>query len=972
MSDPLFEAFVNLELPRRSAFLTNAITGWDDDPNDGGAPAILANSPLGTWFREETAEKWWRKTETVWVETGSGGLDCLIFQPGGVGAGPIIWNTWAGLYAELLARRAAAPGIFVTIFFDDSIVSPAVIPAGAYDLTNCPLSGMPGAGAQVQFADGTSAIGIRWVTGKIKLDNMNTAGALETLPAGTHGITVDDSSVIQTGSGLASTFFDTSASSFVICYLRNGSILGFSADGPIFTGTAAAAFLAFRVFDANPINAPLGGSHRPNMIQGAVGSLMILQIENTIGMGTTSNAAGTVFPSWQGTILPVQFTEPAFLVPNPFQAPSSAASVTAALGQALRLDASGGPIAQTLPAISGASRALANPGGFLAVVETGGGVVTLSPDAGDTINGVASLILPSNGGVLLMSDGLSNWEIVASQTPGGLATASNALIYREGAAETGPVIFGTWAGVMARLADLRAAGGGEGSFEVLMDDSVTSPVVIPANADTTPIAPTAAFTGPAGPLVDRMTLTDSGATFTAADVGKWVTIAGATTPANDGTFLITAQAGTTLEYLNAAGVAEAQGSATYSLTVPHDLSGTTIGSIGVSLITIADGATFTGLRHFRGASTLTVAAAAGSPSPISDFAASDDDAVIVEFGFRIDCTTGGPPLVDTTAGSSSLFVAIQVHADAEIANSPSGGRPVFHIGLAGQYGRVTMIGESQVWRNGLSSVVGAIVVVSVPRGSIYGLQANLLGTTISFVNALGIHQNVQPIPPAAAATAPISPNAQYHIMRFDVSGGGFTQTLIDLPEENGSQVTGYRTTIKEESGTAGLLVDAAGANTIEGSTSPYPIPAGGTVVFVADGDNNWYVEAIVPHPLPEKWGQDNVTASQTDVDLGAKVSTNFNTIKAIRAGSIVGMGTRLSEAITDATEDSAVVTVTINGTPGTLGISHASGTNPSGGEAAQGVGVDSYVAGDLLGIQITTLGSFTPTTTDIEAWLEIA
>lgn len=71
-----FEDFVNLELPRRSTFLTKAITSYDADPNLGGAPAILQGAPLGTWFYEETADKWWRKknaTPTGWVDVSPGG-----------------------------------------------------------------------------------------------------------------------------------------------------------------------------------------------------------------------------------------------------------------------------------------------------------------------------------------------------------------------------------------------------------------------------------------------------------------------------------------------------------------------------------------------------------------------------------------------------------------------------------------------------------------------------------------------------------------------------------------------------------------------------------------------------------------------------------------------------------------------------------------------------------------------------------
>jgi hypothetical protein len=120
---------------------------------------------------------------------------------------------------------------------------------------------------------------------------------------------------------------------------------------------------------------------------------------------------------------------------------------------------------------------------------------------------------------------------------------------------------------------------------------------------------------------------------------------------------------------------------------------------------------------------------------------------------------------------------------------------------------------------------------------------------------------------------------------------------------------------------------------------------------------------------PEKWNQQNVPAGQTDVELFALMSTSFDRIKMPRAGSIIALSTRFTEAITDATPGSAVVTVTINGVAGTLALAHSSAVNPSGGEATQAAGIDTYNAGDELGIQITTLGSFVPNTTDLEAWL---
>jgi len=136
-------------------------------------------------------------------------------------------------------------------------------------------------------------------------------------------------------------------------------------------------------------------------------------------------------------------------------------------------------------------------------------------------------------------------------------------------------------------------------------------------------------------------------------------------------------------------------------------------------------------------------------------------------------------------------------------------------------------------------------------------------------------------------------------------------------------------------------------------------------------DTAW-VRGQVREHVGEKWTQENVAATQTNVDLSAMVSTHFDDIKMIRAGSIVGLGTRFTEAITDANADSCLVEVTVNGVEGNLGISHSSGGNASGGQATQDPGVDTFSAGDRIGVSITTLGTFAPTTTDVEAWLEVA
>lgn len=123
-------------------------------------------------------------------------------------------------------------------------------------------------------------------------------------------------------------------------------------------------------------------------------------------------------------------------------------------------------------------------------------------------------------------------------------------------------------------------------------------------------------------------------------------------------------------------------------------------------------------------------------------------------------------------------------------------------------------------------------------------------------------------------------------------------------------------------------------------------------------------------PLPEQWCQNNVVASQTNVVVSSQVSTNFDDLKMIRAGSIVGFATRLTANVAAGT---LTVEITKNGaaltTPFT--IVHTAGGNPGGGVGTQAVGVSTYVAGDLIGVRLTTDAGFLPITTDLEAWVEV-
>lgn len=125
------------------------------------------------------------------------------------------------------------------------------------------------------------------------------------------------------------------------------------------------------------------------------------------------------------------------------------------------------------------------------------------------------------------------------------------------------------------------------------------------------------------------------------------------------------------------------------------------------------------------------------------------------------------------------------------------------------------------------------------------------------------------------------------------------------------------------------------------------------------------------YALPEQWAYNDVPANLAAATMSAQVSTNFDTIQMIRAGSLVGLSVRFTEAIPVGAGAEATIIVTINGAATALQIVCDGATNSSGGVVTATTGDIPYVAGDLIGMTITTSATFTPTTTDCEAWVQV-
>jgi hypothetical protein len=132
----------------------------------------------------------------------------------------------------------------------------------------------------------------------------------------------------------------------------------------------------------------------------------------------------------------------------------------------------------------------------------------------------------------------------------------------------------------------------------------------------------------------------------------------------------------------------------------------------------------------------------------------------------------------------------------------------------------------------------------------------------------------------------------------------------------------------------------------------------------AGGATRALTETANVFALPEQWAVQNVPANQAGVAMSAQVSTNFDDIRMTRPGWLVGIGARVTEAITAGV---LLVEATINGA--IVGGAVLTVSNPPG-QTLAALGAVPYAAGDLIGMKYTTDVAFLPITTDVEAWLE--
>jgi hypothetical protein len=386
-----------------------------------------------------------------------------------------------------------------------------------------------------------------------------------------------------------------------------------------------------------------------------------------------------------------------------------------------------------------------------------------------------------------------------------------------------------------------------------------------------------------------------------------------------------------------------------------------------AFVEIANGASFTGLRAFQG--NLQVTNLNTVTAAVSDIVGGS---IVTLRQAVLETVTGGAPFFDCPGLGGGDVAIFQLFEASQLGASALVAGPVVRVTTAGA---TLFIGKEGVSNIGVAAclVGSAGTFLQFASSSLQNLQAafaNWAGSTIE--PRIDVPPSLIPRPYLAAPSAASLAAVFSAWLRITTAGGNVAQTLPAISAASGAlRCPGCFVLVSESSGVNRLTLAPAGGDTIQGSGAAITVPAGGAMLLAGDGISNWTIVSQwggSRYMPPEQWAQNNIAASQTNVPLAAQVSTNFDTWQALRSGSLVGLRTRLTEAITAGT---LTVQATINGVAATLQIVHTAGSNPNGAGVTQLSGIDRFVAGDLIGIWLTTTAGFLPITDDIEAYLEI-
>lgn len=354
--------------------------------------------------------------------------------------------------------------------------------------------------------------------------------------------------------------------------------------------------------------------------------------------------------------------------------------------------------------------------------------------------------------------GAAGVDVGATNDPtSGAASAgggSNCLIFRPGSGATGPVVFDTWPALMTKLAEIQADANGSGCYDILLDDSIVSPAVIPAGG-------------------------------------------------------------------------------------PYDLTGVAL--IGppdrLSTANVADGASFTGLRTFRG--DLTLVNLNTVVSPVADLA--DGDTLLFDDA-NVECGPGAVPFFTTPGIGAGQFLFATFENGGQIALGNA--VPVIDLAVAGSF-FIPVLRIGGIQRGGLSTIAGSATLVQlITDGAIMASPSSLVAVAGSLSLAKSASSPLAQVhgslaAPLAAPASLVGNDVAY----FDVSGGIVAQTLPTIDDATGFNTGAHLVRIIEVSGhpTNSVNVSPAVGETINGAAGAFPVPSGGDITFISDGISDWRV-----------------------------------------------------------------------------------------------------------------------------------
>jgi hypothetical protein len=352
-----------------------------------------------------------------------------VFRPGEPAPEGNVYADWATLVADLPTVEG-----YKSIQIDDSLVTPAVIPAGSWDMTEVEIAAFvsfktvpPGQLVNLNIADGASLPNLKKIGGPLIVTNLNTVTAPVVAPSTGYFFEVSRGNLGSEGpptiinSG-AAPFIDATAlagASFLI--LRLSGTLG-GTGGPFInlTGAPAGLRLLLGMLDQASITA--------NRIAGDAGqTLSVIEFTRSSLLGRQATFLGTIARSLYNTGVSRSNVFP----PAP-AAPAGAPIATIGTGlgfnTTLRFDTTVGDVAQVLPLIRAAAPAAGATVTTAGVLDSTGLDVTIKNEVGannvnvtpnainpDTIEGGAGpVVIPPGGSRTFRSNGLSNWLIVAS------------------------------------------------------------------------------------------------------------------------------------------------------------------------------------------------------------------------------------------------------------------------------------------------------------------------------------------------------------------------------------------------------------------------------------------------------------------------------------------------------------------------------------------------------------------------------